>query len=154
MWYGEVDIMKSPTLSTNESSAQLRSRDLRRNFRSFLKKLSTPAFKLKPLMYSRRFHFNRKSLGRNCLTFLWPRLCTNFEDFFLSSLRFFSLVFLHSKRSPSWILFRILAGCKLIGVKSKKKKKKKKKKTTKQWISEDIVLLSLQFACGQNAGKL
>lgn len=28
MWYGEVDIMKSPTLSSNDSSAQLRSCDL------------------------------------------------------------------------------------------------------------------------------
>ena len=37
MWYGEDDIVKSPTLSSNDSSAQLRSCDFRRNFRPFHK---------------------------------------------------------------------------------------------------------------------
>lgn len=34
MWYGEVDIMKSPTLSSNDSSAQLRSCDFQEEFSS------------------------------------------------------------------------------------------------------------------------
>ena len=64
MWYGEVDIMKSTTLSTNDSSVQLRSCDFRRNFCPFLEILSTPAFKIKPLMIPDTFHFRAESLRR------------------------------------------------------------------------------------------
>ena len=61
MWYGEVDIMKSTTLSTNDSSVQLRSCDFRRNFCPFLEILSTPAFKIKPLMIPDTFTLARKA---------------------------------------------------------------------------------------------
>ena len=70
MWYGEVAIMKPPTLSTNDSSAQLRNCDFRRNFRDpFLGVVSTHAFHGIPLLYCRLrvsfFSLWREKTGTN-----------------------------------------------------------------------------------------